>query len=120
LIFIAREGEQVAWISNYLFHLLSTSMFKSVLKFQIYITMKEKAETLPSFLFWRALMLNTVAKLHYKSKNQSENNGGNNDREALNKSEENENPVKIQFGRPCFVKVLREIAKKEENVSFFH
>ena len=40
LIFIAREGEQVSWISNYLFHLLSCDFINSFLHIRIFITLK--------------------------------------------------------------------------------
>lgn len=55
VVFIAREGEQVSWISNYLHHLLSSDFINSFLNIRIYITLKRNSETVPSFLFWRAL-----------------------------------------------------------------
>lgn len=55
VVFIAREGEQVSWISNYLHHLLSSDFINSFLNIRIYITLKKNSETVPSFLFWRAL-----------------------------------------------------------------
>lgn len=57
LIFIAREGEQVSWISNYLLHMISTDYINTFLNIHIYITLKKNSETIPSFLFWRALLL---------------------------------------------------------------
>jgi hypothetical protein len=68
LIIIAREGEQISWISNFIFHILSSSFLQSILKIEIYITMDKELETLPSFLFWRALlligMLQKIIKIH--------------------------------------------------------
>ena len=40
MIFVAREGEQISWVSNYLFHLLTTEWMIPQFEFYIYITMK--------------------------------------------------------------------------------
>ena len=40
LVFVAREGEQISWVSNYLFHLLTTEFMIPQFEFYIYITMK--------------------------------------------------------------------------------
>ena len=57
MIFIAREGEQVSWISNYIFHLISSNFVNRFFNIRIYVTLKKNSETVPSFLFWRALLL---------------------------------------------------------------
>jgi ferredoxin-NADP reductase len=41
LIFVARSGEQVSWVSNYLSHMLNSDCMLPELKFQIYITMEK-------------------------------------------------------------------------------
>jgi len=62
LIFVAREGEQISWISNYLFHILNSSCILTKLEFDIYITLEKNLQTLPSFLFWRAFLLISMNK----------------------------------------------------------
>ena len=57
LIFVAREGEQISWVSNYLFHIISINCVLPVLEFYIFITLNKEIKTLASFLFWRAFLL---------------------------------------------------------------
>ena len=125
LIFIAREGEQVSWISNYLFHLLSGDFVNSFLNIQIYITLKKNSETVPSFLFWRSLLLiykrNITMKFIPEKNNQKnasniiENNYQNqNEIERLNSLQLDDSSVLIKFGRPNFIKIFRHLASKGE------
>lgn len=122
LIFIAREGEQVSWISNYLYHFLSTDFINSYLNIKIYITLKKNAETVPSFLFWRSLLLiqKRNSQLHnLEEANLLHNNQVNdiqkqsliqsNDRDPMDDS-----AVQIMFGRPDFNKLFMKLATKGE------
>ena len=104
LVFIAREGEQISWVSNYIFHLLSSECLIPQFDFYIYITMQKNCETLPSFLFWRALLLigatlnvcirSPTNKYEKILKNKSVN-------AILQNS-----AVKIKFGRPNFLELF--------------
>lgn len=129
LIFIAREGDQVSWISNYLLHLLSTDFINSFLKIRIYITLKKNSENVPSFLFWRAFLLICKFNIQVKfeeeneqiyreegkvdiskisiSNRQKENNNENPhlESEKLHSSSYDSSPVTIKFGRPNFKKI---------------
>ena len=62
LIFCAREGEQISWISNYLFHIINSPCMIPKLEFNIFITLEKNLKTLPSFLFWRAFLLISLSK----------------------------------------------------------
>ena len=62
LIFVARAGEQISWISNYLFHIINSKYMIPKLEFNIYITLEKNLKTLPSFLFWRAFLLISLSK----------------------------------------------------------
>ena len=62
LIFVAREGEQISWISNFLFHILSSDWMIPKLEFNIFITLDKNLKNLPSFLFWRAFLLVSLSK----------------------------------------------------------
>ena len=116
LIFIAREGEQVSWISNYLFHLLSGEFMNNFLNIRIYITLKKNSETVPSFLFWRSLLLIYKKNISLKflpDQNESKREGGNlieNNDQAhpegarLNSLQLDDSSVTIKFGRPNFIK----------------
>lgn len=57
LIFIAREGVQISWVSNYLFHVISSNCIMPKLELYIFITLNKNLKTLASFLFWRAFLL---------------------------------------------------------------
>ena len=57
LIFVAREGEQISWLSNFLFHILNAEWLTEKLEFSIFITLEKNVQTLPSFLFWRSFLL---------------------------------------------------------------
>jgi len=122
LIFIAREGEQVSWISNYLLHLLSTDFINSFLNIRIYITLKKNSENVPSFLFWRAFLLICRNNIHVKIEEEKEKADAE-DNSISQCAEENKNeyqrqeseklqtipldssPVTIKFGRPNFTKI---------------
>lgn len=71
LIFIAREGEQISWISNYLFHVINSSCIFPMLQFYVYITLERDCKKIPSFLFWRAFMLIQSQKEYCKRKTAS-------------------------------------------------
>ena len=57
VIFVARDGEQISWISNYLFHLIKTDISHPLLELYVYITLQTELKSIPSFLFWRAFLL---------------------------------------------------------------
>jgi hypothetical protein len=127
LIFIAREGEQISWISNYIFHLLSTDFVNTFLNLRIFITLKKNNETVPSFLFWRAIMLtyrkNLNIKLNFmddkfhheeekKGEEDEQDHQPDHEKERLQTLTLDNSPVYIKFGRPNFDKIFRKIAAK--------
>ncbi|CAI2381024.1 unnamed protein product [Moneuplotes crassus] len=131
LIFIAREGEQVSWISNYLLHLISTDFINSFLNIQIYITLKKNSETVPSFLFWRAFLLicknniemnfeepkeNSKSSIHSVSCNVEEikSNKTPLESEKLHTFTFETSPVTLKFGRPNFTKICNRLVAKNE------
>ena len=118
MIFIAREGEQVSWISNYIFHLISSNFVNRFFNIRIYITLKKNSETVPSFLFWRALLLiykrNTSMKFipqKLEDKKVEEPNESIKKAKSLfrrmNSLQFEESHVSIKFGRPNFNKIFR-------------
>jgi predicted ferric reductase len=111
LIFVAREGEQISWVSNYLFHMLKSECVIPQFEFYIYITMNKNWETLPSFLFWRALLLiGFTNRLCFRRK------GSGRATSVLAKITEEEiletGPIKIRFGRPDFLKLFQDNIQK--------
>jgi len=130
LVFIAREGEQISWISNYLFHLLSSNFVNSFLNIRIYVTLKKNSETVPSFLFWRALMM--IYKKHVNIRLERENEDNKDESslnmhngrkisphpegDRLNTLQFEDSPVSIKFGRPNFFKIFRYLASKGEKL----
>ncbi|CAI2380621.1 unnamed protein product [Moneuplotes crassus] len=131
LVFIAREGEQVSWISNYILHLLSTDIVTSFFNIKIYITLKRNSETVPSFLFWRAFLLicknNIDMNFEEDKENENEDNNSiscrleelkgprnNLDSENLQTISSDTSPISIKFGRPNFTKICKELIAKNE------
>ena len=57
VIFLARDGEQISWISNYIFHLINAEISHPLLEVFVYITLQTELRSIPSFLFWRAFLL---------------------------------------------------------------
>ncbi|CAI2376895.1 unnamed protein product [Moneuplotes crassus] len=126
LIFVAREGEQVSWISNYLFHIINSKCVMPSLEFYVFITIDKELETLPSFLFWRAFMLiqsqkdicirerkNSKSKSKSKSKPKANPNlslglksSTNNDDEEI-KRRIQKSPIRVMFGRPDFKSLFK-------------
>ena len=47
LIFVAREGEQISWVSNFLFHVMNSKCMIPSLEFNVYITLEKDVKTLP-------------------------------------------------------------------------
>lgn len=47
LIFVAREGEQISWVSNFLFHVMSSKCVIPSLEFSVFITLDKDVKTLP-------------------------------------------------------------------------
>lgn len=47
LIFVAREGEQISWVSNFLFHVMSSKCMIPSLEFNVFITLDKDVKTLP-------------------------------------------------------------------------
>lgn len=131
LVFIAREGEQISWLSNYLFHLLSSDNIKTTLNIKIFITLKKDLETLPSFLFWRALLLTQRhnIKLYLEKQDSLKANqnsqsvdmnphidNSSNDQSPLQDLFQNKFPVSIKFGRPDFLKLFKHIASVKKPI----
>jgi len=119
LIFIARAGEQISWISNYLFHIINSPWMIPKLEFYIFLTLEKNLKTLPCFLFWRAFLLISLSKqicsrkrksflptLKYDSTNT-----------FINKEEFHHSPIKVLFGRPNFESLFKSsITKKKETI----
>jgi hypothetical protein len=114
LIFIAREGEQISWISNYLFHIITSDWMIPRLEFNIFITLDKNLMNLPSFLFWRAFLLISLSKqicnltdhpvmptFKYDADNM-----------FIDRSEFENSPVKVFFGRPDFESLFKESIKE--------
>ena len=87
VIFVAREGEQISWVSNYLFHVLNSACISNHVEFNVFITLNKNDETLPSFLFWRAFTLLNLKR----------------------EEEHNSSSLKICLGRPNFQKLIDQI-----------
>ena len=62
LVFVAREGEQISWVSNFLFHVMSSKCIIPCLEFNVFVTLEKDVKTLPWFLFWRAFLLIGLSK----------------------------------------------------------
>lgn len=137
LVFIAREGEQVSWISNYMFHLLSCEFISSFHHIGIYVTLQKNDETLSSILFWRSLLLiynknleclkdqefatDRASSLNNREDHESFKVNQNNHDKIRRRSSSNFNsknkmtfPVAIQFGRPNFRKIFNYAATLNE------
>ncbi|CAI2365677.1 unnamed protein product [Moneuplotes crassus] len=114
LIFISRAGEQISWISNYLFHIINSPWMIPKLEFNIFLTLEKNLKTIPSFLFWRALVLISLSKNYEQQKSsilpqiRYNNNGIFVDKEEFHKS-----PVKIIFGRPNFEALFKSSITEE-------
>ena len=137
LIFMAREGEQISWISNYIFHIVSSDFINSFLKIKIFITLQKNSETAPSFLFWRSILqiynrnldikinteeakevsvLQDIPEEDSKAEVDKENDSSHHrEKERLQNSQYDESPVDIKFGRPNFWELFRNISKKGED-----
>ncbi|CAI2375561.1 unnamed protein product [Moneuplotes crassus] len=113
LIFVAREGEQISWISNYLFHILNSACFSSKLEFNIFVTLDKNLKTLPCFLFWRAFLLISLSKhiCGFKKKNTFSFKYDK-DNMFIDKSEFKNSPVKVLFGRPKFESLFYSTIEK--------
>ena len=117
LIFVAREGEQISWVSNFLFHVLSSKWMIPTLEFNIYITLEKNLKTLPSFLFWRAFLLIGLSKKLWGIKNKLKSNlifRYNNDRKYIEDNEWELLPIKISFGRPDFQSIFKSRIKPNQ------
>ena len=114
LVFVAREGEQISWVSNFLFHVLSSKWVIPELEFSIYITLEKNLKTLPSFLFWRAFLLIGLSKQIWGIKNESTPRlfyQDGNDNKNIDKDEIKKLSLKIIFGRPRFRTLLKNWVK---------
>ena len=48
VIFVARDGEQISWISNYLFHLIKSDWSIPQVEFYVFITLHKELKSLNS------------------------------------------------------------------------
>ena len=87
-VFISREIEHLRWIGKYIEGVLIFPEMTKRMRFHIYITIKDRANTLSSFLFWRALTLYNRQKEKKEGKLKS---------------------LTINLGRPNFDKLMNEI-----------
>ena len=110
LIFIAREGEQISWISNYLFHIINSHWMIPKLEFNIFITLQKDLKTLPSFLFWRAFLLISLSKRIKEAQDGASSTSLQYDENNMfiDKSEFHKSPLKVLFGRPDFDRLFKE------------
>ena len=114
LIFVAREGEQISWVSNFLFHILNSKSIIPSLEFTIFITLDKHLKSIPSFLFWRAfLLIGLKTKINESSTKQSNKVFMRFENESkLNESNDQEQlPIKISFGRPNFQAIFKSTIK---------
>lgn len=93
--------------------LLSGNETETKLKLHIYLTLKRKMDTLPSFLFWRAFMLREKQK-------QAEIVKGRDTTVSAYQNPLTDGPVKIHLGRPNFQNILEEIADEEPYTHFVY
>lgn len=117
MLFIARDGEQISWVSNYLFHLLSAECIIPQLEFYIYITLEKELKSLPSFLFWRAFLLlqNKMQACRRDFSKVKTAVGGSEEKPASVDQQDPDSmetkyvlsPVKVLFGRPDFVSLFK-------------
>ena len=113
LIFVAREGEQISWISNFLFHILSSDWMIPKLEFNIFITIDRNLQNLHCFLFWRAFLLISLWKQVQNRASNDEVPTFKYDDQNLfvDKSEFDNSPVKVIFGRPNFEALFKASIK---------
>jgi hypothetical protein len=62
LVFVSRDIEHMRWIAKYIEGVLTIPEMTRRMRFHIYITIKDKANSLASFLFWRAMFLYNIKK----------------------------------------------------------
>lgn len=113
LIFIAREGEQISWISNYLFHIIESEWMIPKLEFNIFITLDKNLKTLPSFLFWRAFLLISLSKQICTRNNRPRLPSIKYDKTDMfiHKDEFDHSPLKVLFGRPNFENIFKSVIR---------
>jgi hypothetical protein len=87
-VFISRELEHMRWMAKYIEGILTFPDMTRWMKFHIYLTIKGKANSLPSFLFWRALFLFNRKKEGSKDVGES---------------------LIINLGRPNFEKIINDV-----------
>ena len=110
LLFIAREGEQISWISNYLFNIFNNEYITKNLEFSIYITLQKNVKTLPSFLFWRAfLLIGRKGKRRIIKRDRLNSNSNIEDNGIISNEEVSNNKVNVKFGRPNFESIFKEM-----------
>lgn len=116
IIFIAREGEQISWVSNYLFHIISSQWILPSLELYIFITLNKDLKTLASFLFWRAfLLIQSQKSICVRKKEDAVKI-----RKKFMSSDQYVNPIKVMFGRPDFEKLFKTFADKETSFKDFY
>ena len=120
VIFVARDGEQVSWISNYLFHLISADWVIPQFEFYVFITLQKELKTLPTFLFWRAFLLIQRNKHAWNyNKLYSKNLLGfskfrSADQTSLrNTNEMSASPIIVLFGRPNFKDLFKSFIDQD-------
>ena len=110
MLFIAREGEQISWISNYLFNIFNNEYITKNLEFSIYITLQKNVKTLPSFLFWRAfLLIGRKGKRRIIKRDRLNSNSNIEDNGIISNEEVSNNKVNVKFGRPNFESIFKEM-----------
>jgi hypothetical protein len=120
LVFIAREGDQISWISNYLFHIISSDWLVPKLEFNIFITLNKNLQNLPSFLFWRAFLLISLSKQIWNrgTRQALPTFRYDSDNMFIDKSEFDNSSIKVFFGRPNFDSLFK--ASIKEGVKKIH
>ena len=107
LIFVARAGEQISWISNYLFHIMKTPWMIPKLEFNIFLTLEKDLKTLPSFLFWRAFLLISLNKQEIRVRRSRLPSSFKINNSKVSTDYPTHSPIKIFFGRPDFKNILK-------------
>ena len=118
LVFVARAGEQISWISNYLFHIINSPWVIPKLEFNIFLTLEKDLKTIPSFLFWRAFLLISYNKnLNIKRRGRMHSSLKYNGSHQTSESSKN-SPIQVYFGRPNFEQIFKNSI--DRNTSKIH
>ena len=96
LILTSRDADQFSWISPYLDRIMSNDKISNKIELHLYLT-STKCNTLSSFLFWRAFLLQ-----------QNQKSSVNNSKDSIVGTS-----IRINIGRPNFDTIINEIHRRD-------